>query len=116
MITRSSDQSNGRHMVHKYGSSTSTGTLQKHLYTYHIQDWISECERLQIRITAKDALAAIATFQGTQGQTQTQQRLKFTQERFINALAEFIVAKDQVFLIFLLIFLFIILILTTLAY
>ena len=102
--------------MHKYGSSTSTGTLWKHLFTCHIEIWISECERLQIRITAKDALAAIATFQGTQAQSQSQQRLRFTQEHFITALAEFIIAKDQVFLIFFLIFLFIILIWTTLAY
>ena len=100
----------------KYGSTTSTGTLRKHLFTHHIQDWISECERLQIRVTAKDALAAIATFQGTQAQTQTQQRSKFTQEHFIDAIAEFIIANDQVFLIFFLIFLFILLLLTTLAH
>jgi hypothetical protein len=98
MITRSSDQSNGRHTVRKYSGTSSTGTLRKHLYTHHIQDWISECERLQIRITAKDAVAAIAAFQGTQVQTPTQQRLKFTQDHFIDALTEFIVANDQVFL------------------
>ena len=79
-----------------YGSSTSTGTLRKHLFSYHIKDWLSECEKLQIRITAKDALAAIAAFQGTRTESQTQQRPKFTQEHFIDALAEFIVATDQV--------------------
>ena len=100
MITRSSDQINGRHTVCNYGSRSSTGTLQKHLYTYHIQDWISECERLQIRITLKEALVAIAAFQDTQVQTPTQHRLKFTQDCFIDALTEFIVANDQVFLYF----------------
>ena len=80
-----------------YGSSTSTGTLRKHLFTNHIKDWLSECEKLQIRITAKDALAAIAAFQGTRTQTQTQHRQKFTQECFVDALAEFIVATDQVY-------------------
>ena len=80
-----------------YGSSTSTGTLRKHLFSYHIEDWLSKCERLQIRITAKDALAAIAAFQGTRTESQTQQSPKFTQERFVNALAEFIVATDQVY-------------------
>jgi len=54
-----------------YSSSTSTGTLQKHLFSYHIEDWLSKCEKLQIRITAKDALAAIAAFQGTRTESQT---------------------------------------------
>lgn len=80
-----------------YGSSTATGTLRKHLFSCHIQDWLSECKKLQIRITAKDALAAIIAFQGTRNESHTQQRPKFTQEHFINALAEFIVATDQVY-------------------
>lgn len=80
-----------------YGSSTSTGTLRKHLFTYHIEDWLSECKKLQIRITAKDALAAIAAFQGTRTESQTQPRPKFTQGHFVDALAEFIVATDQVY-------------------
>jgi hypothetical protein len=67
------------------------------LYTQHIEKWISECERLQLTIRAKDALEAIAKFQGTRVESQTEQRLKFTQESFINALAEFIVATDQVY-------------------
>ena len=36
-------------------------------------------------------------FQGTGAESQTEQRLKFTQESFINALTEFIVATDQVY-------------------
>jgi hypothetical protein len=98
MITRFSDQSNSRHTVHKYSGILSIGTLRKHLYTHYIQDWISKCERLQIRIIAKDAVAAMAAFQGTQVQTPTQQSLKFTQDHFINALTEIIVANNQVFL------------------
>ena len=74
--------------------------LCKHLYTYHIEVWIAECERLNLTIKAKDALEAIAKFQGTQPGPQDQQRPQFTPDRFINALAEFIVATDQVFFTF----------------
>lgn len=63
----------------------------------HPKEWASECERLGLEIRAKDALEAIAKFLGTRAESQTEQRPKFTQESFINALAEFIVATDQVF-------------------
>jgi len=73
-------------------------TLQRHLFTQHSKEWASECERLQLKIRAKDALEAIAKFQGTTAESLTEQRPRFTQESFINALAEFIVASDQVYL------------------
>jgi hypothetical protein len=73
--------------------------LYKHLYTYHIEVWIAECERLNLTIKAKDALEAIAKFQGTQPGPQDQQRPHFTPDHFVNAFAEFIVAIDQVFFI-----------------
>ena len=71
--------------------------LCKHLYTYHIEVWIAECERLNLTIKAKDALEAIAKFQGSQPGPQDQQRPQFTPECFVNTLAEFIVATDQVY-------------------
>ena len=68
------------------------------MFTQHPKEWASECERLQLKIRAKDALEAIAKFQGTTAESQTEQRPRFTQESFINALVEFIVASDQVYL------------------
>jgi len=70
--------------------------LHKHLYTYHIEVWIADCERLNLTIKAKVALEAIAKFQGSQPEPQDQQRPQFTPECFVNTLAEFIVATDQV--------------------
>jgi hypothetical protein len=89
-------------MVQKYGKSTSTGVLRKHLYIHHMEEWLVECARLKISIKAKEALEAIAAFQGVKPGSQTQQRQQFTQEHFIKALIEFIVATDQVFSFFLL--------------
>jgi hypothetical protein len=86
-------------MVKGYGKSTSTSTLRKHLYTTHIQEWIEGCERLQLKIRSKDALQAIAAHRGVRAESQAQQRPQFTQENFVNALAEFIIATDQVYLI-----------------
>ena len=62
----------------------------------HINEWTAECKRLGISITAKDAIDAIAAYQGIRLDTQTQSRPQFTPVRFINALVEFIVATDQV--------------------
>lgn len=76
------------------------------MYTYHIENWIAECERLKLTIRAKGALEAIAAFQGTQLEPQVQQRPQFTPEHFMDALAEFIIATDQVYFNFILFFAF----------
>ena len=60
-------------------------------------EWVAECKKLNLTIKAKDALEAIAAFQGTQAEPQDPQRQQFTPEHFVNALAEFIVATDQVY-------------------
>ena len=62
--------------------------------------WLAECESRNLRIKAKGALVAIAAFQGDKsGLSSVESRPQFTQERFVNALASFIVASDQVCLI-----------------
>lgn len=98
MTARAFDQNAHTHTVRGYSDSTGTGTLRKHLFTIHIQEWIDECKRLRIKITSKDALQAIKDHQGIQveAESQTQQRPMFTQENFVMALTEFIVASDQV--------------------
>jgi hypothetical protein len=83
--------------VHTYGKSTSISILRKHLYIHHLMEWVAECKKLNLTIKAKDALEAIAAFQGTQAEPQDPQRQQFTPEHFVNALAEFIVATDQVY-------------------
>jgi hypothetical protein len=91
----STSQTDATFNVVAYSGNTSTGTLRKHLYQNHIKDWLGECKRLDITITAQEALDAIAKHRGIKPGSQTS-RPQFTSERFINALAEFIVATDQV--------------------
>jgi hypothetical protein len=81
-----------------YGAKTSVSILRRHLFTCHIEDWLAGCEKHKLAITAKEALEAIAAFKGTQPESQAQQRPHFTPEAFVDALAEFIVATDQVYL------------------
>jgi hypothetical protein len=82
--------------VKGYSGTTSSGTLWKHLYTFHVQEWSDECDQLQVTIKSKDALRAVAAHRGVRAESQTQQRPKFTPENFVNALAEFLVVSDQV--------------------
>ena len=88
-------QANASVKVFAYSLKTSTGTLCKHLFTNHIKDWISECARLEIPITAQKAVDAINAYQGTRPTSKTP-RPQFTSGNFIDALVEFIVATDQV--------------------
>lgn len=77
--------------------STASGPLRKHLYSSHLEVWLAECERLNLTIRAKDAVEAIAASQGVNpGPSPREPRPQFTQERFVNALASFIVSSDQV--------------------
>ena len=93
---RSALEINSARKVAAYGQKTSTTTMRKHLYSSHIEVWLAECERLSVTIVAKDALEAIAAYRGVRTESQTSPRPQFTSARFIDALAEFIVATDQV--------------------
>jgi len=112
-IFRSRAENNPSFIPVQYGKKTSTTTLRRHLFsvahdkTTHINEWTAECERRGISITAKEAVEAIAVHQGIRPNIQTQSRPQFTPTRFINALAEFIVATDQVQVIYFKIFGFI---------
>jgi hypothetical protein len=82
-------------------------TLCNHLLSKpHIDIWIAECKRLDIQITAQHAAEVIAAHQGVPFDRQASFRPQFTQEHFLDAIAEFIVATDQVESFFLNIFLF----------
>jgi hypothetical protein len=84
-----------QYKVIPYAMTTSVGTLRRHLYTIHPKEWSAQCKAHGIPITAKSALAAIAAFHGVEP-AQDQPRPQFSQERFVDALVEFIVANDLV--------------------
>ncbi|KAH9920264.1 hypothetical protein B0H21DRAFT_668206, partial [Amylocystis lapponica] len=92
------------HVVKHYGLGTGTGPLRRHLYERHADDWISRCDQLHIPITAKEAQPAVADYRRRQGQNNTSTshsgqpvlRRPFSNEAFVDAIIEFIVADDQV--------------------
>lgn len=94
---------NSNFQVTKYAKSTGTNILRKHLYKFHIKEWVKQCDEKGIAISGEEAQAAVAEYReecgeslegaGVQG-SQTRQR--FTSENFVNALIKFVVSDDQV--------------------
>jgi len=42
--------------------TTGTGTLRKHLSGEHIEEWVTGCDNLGIKVTAEGALPAVCEF------------------------------------------------------
>lgn len=70
--------------------------MRKHLYTYHIEEWIATCENLHISITAAAAVKAIAKFRNEPPPTLDSERPPYSKEAFISAIRDFVVEDDQV--------------------
>lgn len=87
------------HHVSTFSPNTSTSTLRKHLINDHIEEWISSCEDLGIEITAAAAQAAIRRFRNQPAETPLEtNRPQYSQEAFVDALVEFIVGDDLVWI------------------
>jgi len=77
------------------------------LYKFHLDKWVAECDKLSIKITAKDAQGVVDSYRQRKGQISKQEnanlgsRKKYSPEAFVDALVEFIVADDQVSVLFL---------------
>ena len=85
------------HHVTNFSSTTSTSNLWKHLFTDHIEKWITSCEKLHISITAAAAVEAIRLFRKEPATTSLEsERPKYSKEAFIDAVVDFIVGDDQV--------------------
>ena len=83
-----------------YGKGTRTSVLRKHLADAHIDIWVSGCDKLKISICAKEVLQAVANYRTKTGQETFMPTQpagpEFSKEAFVDAIAEFIVADDQV--------------------
>jgi hypothetical protein len=84
-------------MIANFGESTSTSTFRRHLTDHHVNDWVTCCARLKIKITAGAAKKALAALKlGDQSSGTTEVRQPYSKEGFVDALVEFIIADDQV--------------------
>jgi hypothetical protein len=91
-----------RRKLSKFASTTSSGTLRWHLIDKHIALWVAGCDKLKISITAKNAQQPVAAHRECQGiigsnVPELDTRRSFSHEAFVDAIARFIVADDQVF-------------------
>jgi hypothetical protein len=84
--------------VFLYGDQTATGSLKYHLITTHLGEWISECDKLGITITGKQAGQAVAKYKGLSVEQQTKARMPFSKDNFLDAVVDFIVVTNQVFI------------------
>lgn len=90
--------------VANFSLTTGTDPLRKHLIDHHVNTWIAACDKLEIKITAKSAQRAVTDYrqrQGESSQSSPDAKAKngsppFSQEAFVDAIVEFIVANDQV--------------------
>jgi hypothetical protein len=83
--------------VSSFGVTTGTSNLRKHLFTDHLEQWVSSCDQLKIPITAKAALPEVRKFRSEPGDTPLEsERPDYSKSAFVDALVEFIVGDDQV--------------------
>jgi hypothetical protein len=85
-----------------FAMTTGTGVKRLHLVDCHVDKWVSSCDRLKLPITAKTVQDAVCNYRKRQGQvfslssTDSITRSSFSQEAFVNAIMNFIIADDQV--------------------
>ena len=75
---------NSEHECTKFKSSSLTSTLWAHLARFHLDKWIEHCNKEGIPTRWKETEAAVHSYK------------KFSNEAFVDALAEFIIQDDQV--------------------
>jgi hypothetical protein len=89
---RSIKQKNRAYHVQTYRLTTTSGTLRRHLYSFHEKEWVAECKQHNITIKLPRGLSL------TEETSQEHpSRPLYSKERFMDALVNFIVVTDQVF-------------------
>ena len=88
-----------RKNIHDFAKGTGTTSLQKHLANEHIEMQVSICDKKDIKITASSLAKCVAAYHAECGEmpdTDDTARPKFSNEAFVDAIVEWIVADDQV--------------------
>jgi hypothetical protein len=94
---RQLQQTNSKHDISVFKLTTGILNLCKHLFSFHIDQWITCCDDLKISITAKDALAAVYKFWDEPPETSMEsEHPEYTKEEFVEALLEFVIGDDLV--------------------
>jgi hypothetical protein len=90
-------ESNPSHTVADFSLTTGTSNLRKHLYNDHLEQWVSSCDSLGVKITAQAALPFVKKFRQEPADTPLEsEHPPYSKEAFVEAILEFIVGDDQV--------------------
>ena len=97
MCYRHIHQSNPAYAVSSFSLITGTTDLQKHLYTEHVEKWVTACDNLKIQITSAAAIQAIRKFCQEPVDTSLEsEHTEYSKEAFVEGILHFIVGDDQV--------------------
>ena len=97
---RSKKEQDSTYHIHSYSSTIATGTLQRHLITSLLEDWVSGCEKKGLTVKSEAGLEAVAAHHGVKSKPQATPCPQFSSELFVDTIADFIISTDQVFLTF----------------
>lgn len=86
--------------MHPYSGSTASGPLRAHLLARHAEEWVQACREKNIDLRGKEGEEALAKVTGVPVDRQAEAQVPFTQDNFLDALVQFIVATDQVLFFF----------------
>ena len=92
--------------VFKFSLETGTSSLRTHLFTHHLDIWVDGCDKFKIDITAQNAQGPVAAYRerkwqgGTlpEGSGRPDDLGEFSHEAFVDAITQFIIADDQVWI------------------
>jgi hypothetical protein len=96
---RQEKKSKPMHKVAVFSNKTATSTIRKHLYENHLTAWVKMCDQLKILITAQGAMHAVTKYRLANtniNNVASINRRVFSNQAFVESIAEWIVADDQV--------------------
>jgi hypothetical protein len=89
-------ETNPEHRVAQFGMKTATGPLRRHLFENHIDAWVDACDKMGIKIKAKEAQVPVQEYRQERPSQSESDRKPYSKEAFVDAIVEFIVGDDQV--------------------
>ena len=90
--------------VTSYSITTSTSSLHNHLLRDHIDEWIPSCDKLKIKCQGGPCMQEkVDSWRQAHGgdefqQTKERTHKTFSKKAFVDAIVEFIIVDDQVYL------------------
>lgn len=71
--------------------------MRKHLYSVHLDEWVTTCDQLHIPINSNAAAEYVRNFRNEPPSTSLEsERPEYSKEAFIDAIVDFVVGDDQV--------------------